>query len=67
MKIKKKLAIDETSYHINNLSFETDFIILTNLKTKINNLPITLKNLWITANIDIDLIVIPFDCKINYF
>ena len=61
------MLINDTSYNINNLSFETEFIILTDLKTKINNLPIGLKDLWLEKNINIDFIKMPFDCKINYF
>jgi hypothetical protein len=40
LNIKGYLNIDETSYNINNLNFNTEFLILTIAKTKINRLPV---------------------------
>jgi Leucine-rich repeat (LRR) protein len=67
LKIKNKLFIDETSYEINNMDPEAEFIILSSLKTEITNLPITLKEIWLKEGIDASLIKVPFGCEIKYF
>ena len=67
LNIKNSLIINETSYEINNIDNETEIIVLTNLKEKINNLPISLKEIWLRIDIDESLIKIPFGCDIKYF
>jgi len=67
LKIKNSLRIDETSYEINNMNYDTKIIVFTNLIKQITNLPISLKKLWIKKKIDINLIKIPFGCEIKYF
>ena len=67
LKIKNSLAIDETSYEINNMDNETEIIFFTNLNEKITNLPVSIKEIWIREGIDESLIKIPFGCKIMYF
>ena len=66
LKIKNKLVIDETSYEINNMDPDAEFIILSSLKTEICNLPVTLKEIWLTDDIDVSLIKVPVGCEINY-
>lgn len=67
LKIKNKLTINETSYEIDNLDLENEFIILTNLNREITNLPFSLKEIWLKEDINETLIKIPFDCEIKYF
>ena len=67
LKIKIILKINETSYDINKMKSETDFIILLSLKTEINNLPICLKEVWLKQGINEELVNKPFGCKINFF
>ena len=49
------------------MDYDTEILFLTELKTKITNLPISLKEMWLTEVIDIDLIKIPFGCEIKFF
>jgi Leucine-rich repeat (LRR) protein len=77
LKIKNISMMDETSYEINNMDPEAEFIILSSLITKITNLPITLKEIWLKKDlkeerlfkkkIDASLIKVPFGCEIKYF
>ena len=67
LNIKNSLMIDETSYEINNMEYETEIIVFTNLIEEINNLPMSLKEIWLKKDININLIKIPFGCEIKYF
>ena len=67
LKIKNKLKMDETSYEIDNMDLDAEFIVLTSLKKEICNLPITLKEIWLKEGIDVSLIKVPFGCEIKYF
>jgi Leucine-rich repeat (LRR) protein len=67
LKIKDRLIIYETSYQIDNMDPEAEFIILSCLKTKITNLPFNLKEIWLKEGINASLIKVPFGCKIKYF
>jgi len=67
LKIKNKLGIDERSYEINNMDPDTEFIILSRLKTKITNLPFNLKEIWLKEGVDDSLIKVPFGCEVKYF
>jgi hypothetical protein len=67
LKIKNKLEIDETSYQINNMDQDAEFIILSSLKTEITNLPISLVEIWLKEGVDASLIKVPFGCEIKYF
>ena len=67
LKIKNILSIDETSYEINNMDPDAEFIILSRLKTKITNLPVSLKEIWLRIGVDASLIKVPFGCEIKYF
>ena len=69
LKIKniRWLVINETSYDINKMKSEIDFLIFTELKTEITNLPIYLKEVWLKKGIPEKLVNKPFGCKINFF
>lgn len=67
LNILNKLDIDETSYDIDNLDENIEFIIFNSLNKEVTNLPVTLKEIWITKNINLSLIKIPFGCELNYF
>ena len=67
LKIKNKLVIDETSYEIDNMDLDAEFIVLSNLTKEICNLPITMTEIWLKEGIDASLIKIPFGCEIKYF
>ena len=67
LKIKNKLVINETSYEIDNMDPDAEFIVLTDLTKKICNLPITLKEIWLKEGIAASLIKVPFGCEIKYF
>ena len=66
LKIKIILKINETSYDINKMKSETDFLIFTDLQVGITNLPILLKEVWLKQGIDEKLVNRPFGCKINF-
>lgn len=69
LNIKESLIIDKTSYDIDNMDLEAEILILTSLNTEINNLPITLKEIWLKEGFvgDTDLIKVPFGCEIKFF
>jgi len=65
LKIKEKLWINESGYDINNLDIDCEIIILNFLKAPLTNLPIGLKEIWLSfPTIDINQIKIPFGCKV---
>jgi Leucine-rich repeat (LRR) protein len=66
LKIKNATTIDDTSYEINNLDPDCEFIILSHLRYPITNLPFGLKEIWVFPMVDLDKIKIPFGCKIIY-
>jgi Leucine-rich repeat (LRR) protein len=61
-----KLYFDETSYNIDNMDSNCNLIILNQINNdkKITNLPVNIQELWITENVDINKIKIPFGCNI---
>ena len=65
--IKKKVIIDESSYDINNLDIECNFLIFSKLNIKITNLPINLDEIWLNKDIIEYNIKLPFNCKIINF
>ena len=67
LKIKKALIIDETSYEINNLNIESKILIFSNLKIKLTNLPVSLKEIWISKGLEVINIKLPFGCEIKYY
>jgi len=65
LKIKGIVVIDETGYDINNLDLDCEIIILKFLKIPLTNLPIGLKEIWLSfPTIDINQLKIPFGCKV---
>ena len=67
LKIKSCLFINETSYDGDNMDPEAKFIILRILHEELNNLPVIIKEIWVTDNVDMSLIKIPFGCDIKRF
>ncbi len=67
--IKESLIIDKTSYDIDNMHDDAEILILTSLDKEINNLPISLKEIWLKEGFvgDTDLIKVPFGCEIKFF
>ena len=67
--IIKKLGIDDTSYQINNISYDTECLIFRQLYTNLENLPLTLKTLYLRKNIDLTkhTIKLPFSCIIERY
>ena len=66
MEINEIVYLNETSYQINNLDLECEILLFTRLSTPLINLPINLKEIWISTFIDIEQIDIklPFNTKI---
>ena len=62
----QKFHIDEYSYEINNLDPDCPILILGKIKNPITNLPSGLKTIYLSKDIDISMIKIPFRCEINY-
>jgi Leucine-rich repeat (LRR) protein len=67
LKIKQPLKIDDTSYQINNLNMEAKILIFSELKNKLLNLPISLREIWIKkGNPDIEH-KLPLNCQLKYY
>jgi Leucine-rich repeat (LRR) protein len=47
LKIKQALIIDDAGYQINNLNMESEMLIFSKLKDKLQNLPTSLREIWI--------------------
>jgi Leucine-rich repeat (LRR) protein len=62
----EELYLNEDSYEINNLDLDCEILILGNIKNPITNLPCGLKTIYLSKEIDISMIKIPFGCEINY-
>jgi Leucine-rich repeat (LRR) protein len=62
----QKLYLDESSYEINNLDPQCEVLILGKIYGKITNLPYGLKTIYLSKDVDVSMIKIPFDCEINY-
>ena len=60
LKIKNTLEIDDSSYDIDNLNINNKILIFSNLKDKLNNLPINRKEIWLKSNIK------NYDIKITF-
>ena len=67
--IKSSITIDETSYQINNISNDTEILIFRQLNKDLENLPITLKTLYLHKDIDLTkhTIKLPFSCVIERY
>jgi Leucine-rich repeat (LRR) protein len=67
LKIKKALIIHDTSYQINNLNMEAEILIFSYLDKKLENLPTSLREIWIKkGNPDIEH-KLPFNCELKYY
>jgi hypothetical protein len=57
------------SYEINNLDLDCEILLFNSLLMSVTNLPINLKELWLSKIINIEKIEIklPFGCEIKYF
>ncbi len=70
----KQLNLDQSSYQIDNLDPECEILILSEIETKITNLPITLKRIYLSTFSgdhpcydSINMIQkVPFGCEIKY-
>ena len=62
----QKLYLDESSYEINNLDMGCEILILGSIRNPITNLPCGLKKLYLSKEINIQMIKIPFECEIKY-
>ena len=69
LNIIEALYIDDTSYQINNISYDTEFLIFSNLKKNLENLPLTLKTVYLHNYIDLrkHTIKLPFSCVIERY
>ena len=69
LNIIKILVINETSYQINNISYDTEILIFSNLNNDLENLPLTLKTLYLHKSIDLTeyTIKLPFSCVIERY
>jgi hypothetical protein len=67
LNIKKSLRIYVSSYEINNLSLNTEFLIFEKLDEELTNLPAGLREIWIQAEKQNLNHKIPFGCVIKYF
>jgi hypothetical protein len=65
----KILYIDDTSYQINNISYDTDFLIFSYLTNNLENLPLILRKLYLHTDIDLTkhTIKLPFSCVIERY
>jgi hypothetical protein len=63
------IMLDDTSYNINNISNDTEMLIFLNLNKNLENLPLTLKTLYLHKRIDLTkyTIKLPFSCVIERF
>jgi Leucine-rich repeat (LRR) protein len=72
LNIKKSLYIDVSTYEINNLSPDTEFLIFYLLDKELTNLPTGLKEIWIEKEEDKKEKKelnhkLPFGCVIKYY
>ena len=67
LNIKKIINIDETSYKINNLDIECTILIFGKLNNNIQNLPINIKEIWLSNYITNPNIKLPFGCEIKKY
>jgi len=69
LNIMYSLTISDDSYIINNIPFDTEFLIFSNLNNNLDNLPIILKTLYLRKNIDLTkyTIKLPFSCVIERY
>ena len=69
LNIINALSINETSYQINNILYDTEFLIFGQLNKDLENLPLILKTLYLHKDIDLTkhTIKLPFSCVIERY
>jgi hypothetical protein len=67
LNIKNIIYIDESSYDINNISFNNEILIFSNLTKEITNLPINIKEIWLKTGIKNVNIKLPFGYVITFY
>jgi Leucine-rich repeat (LRR) protein len=67
LKIKRVLDIDHTSYQINNLNMEAEILIFSGLKNKLENLPTSLREIWIKKGNPHMEHKLPLNCELKYY
>jgi Leucine-rich repeat (LRR) protein len=67
-KLKREaIKIQTCGYQIDNLDPDCEFIIVQDLKTPMNNLPINLKQIYLdNPLIPLELVKVPFGCKVIF-
>ncbi len=69
LKIKEHIYLNESSYQIDNLDLECEILLFTKLSSSLVNLPINLKEIWLSKFINIKEtdIKLPFNTKIYQY
>jgi Leucine-rich repeat (LRR) protein len=67
LKIKQVLQIDHTSYQINNFNVEAEILIFSYLDKKLENLPTSLREIWIKKGNPDTEHKLPFNCELKYY
>jgi hypothetical protein len=67
LKIKQVLRIDHSSYQINNLNMEAEILIFLKLENKLENLPTSLREIWIEKQNPHIEHKLPFNCELKYY
>ncbi len=67
LKIKQALVINHTGYQINNLNMEAEILIFSELKKKMENLPMSLTEIWIKKGNPHLEHKLPFNCELKYY
>jgi Leucine-rich repeat (LRR) protein len=67
LKLKQVLKIDHTSYQMNNLNMEAEILIFSSLKNKLENLPTSLREIWIQKGNPHIEHKLPFNCELKYY
>jgi Leucine-rich repeat (LRR) protein len=67
LKIKKALIIHDTSYQINNLNMEAEILIFSSLENKLENLPMSLREIWIKKGNPHLEHRLPLNCELKHY
>ena len=67
LNIKNIINIDETSYEITNLDAKCKKLIFSKLNINIKNLPINIKEIWLSDEINNPNIKLQFGCEIKIY
>lgn len=64
------LNLNESSYDFVNYDNDCEFLIIQNMSTPLVDLPLFIKEIWLSNKIDKNIIErckIPFDCELKYY